>query len=144
MLLTPLRLVLVLQYLTNPSFMVLSTLVRRHDRSFVVHLLEPAINRCLCGGLCSLGVQYRYGRFWSSSDISSPTDVMNWLWLFTVVSNESSIGIYVGLLMFTLFVPNSLTRVSAYSTSCTQLSHYWQLCLQGSKHNWHVIYGTCL
>ena len=24
--------------------MVLSTLVRRHDRSFVVHLLEPAIN----------------------------------------------------------------------------------------------------
>ena len=26
--------------------MVLSTLVRRHDRSFVVHLLEPAINLC--------------------------------------------------------------------------------------------------
>ena len=25
--------------------MVLSSLVRRHDRSFVVHLLEPAINR---------------------------------------------------------------------------------------------------
>ena len=62
MLLTPLRLVLVLQYLTNPSFMVLSTLVRRHDRSFVVHLLEPAINLCLYD-LCNLGVQYRYGRF---------------------------------------------------------------------------------
>ena len=44
MLLTPLQLVLVLQYLTNPCFMVLSTLVRRHDRSFVIHLLEPAIN----------------------------------------------------------------------------------------------------
>ena len=44
MLLAPLRLVSVLQYLTNPSFMVLRTLVRRHDRSFVVHLLEPAIN----------------------------------------------------------------------------------------------------
>ena len=29
--------------------MVLSSLVRRHDRSFVVHLLEPAINRCLYG-----------------------------------------------------------------------------------------------
>ena len=31
MLLTPLWPVLVLQYLTNPSFMVLSTLVRRHE-----------------------------------------------------------------------------------------------------------------
>ena len=41
MLLTPLQLVLVLQYLTNPSFMV------RSDRSFVVHfvvhLLEPML-----------------------------------------------------------------------------------------------------
>ena len=42
MLLTPLRLVLALQYLTNPYFVVLSSLVRRHDKSFVVHLLEPA------------------------------------------------------------------------------------------------------
>ena len=42
--------------------MVLSTLVRKHDRSFVVHLLEPAINLCLYGDLCNLGVQYRYGR----------------------------------------------------------------------------------
>ena len=32
--LTPLRLVLVLQYLTNPFSTVLSSLVRRHDRSF--------------------------------------------------------------------------------------------------------------
>ena len=56
MLLTPLRLVLVLQYLTNPFFMVLSSLVRRRDRSFVVHLLEPAINRCLYGDLCNLVV----------------------------------------------------------------------------------------
>ena len=63
MLLTPLQLVLVLQYLTNPSLMILSTLVRRHDRSFVVHLLEPAIKLCLYGDLCNLGVQYRYGRF---------------------------------------------------------------------------------
>ena len=38
MLLTPLQLVLVLQYLTNPSFMVLSILVRRHERSFVVQV----------------------------------------------------------------------------------------------------------
>ena len=63
MLLTPLRLVLVLQYPTNRSFVVLSTLVRRHDRSFVVLLLEPAINLCLYGDLCNLGVQYRHGRF---------------------------------------------------------------------------------
>ena len=49
-LLTPLRLVLVLQYLTNPSFMVLCSLVRRHER---------------------------YGRFYPSSDISNPIDVMN-------------------------------------------------------------------
>ena len=63
MLLTPLWLVLMLQYLTNPTFMVLSTLVRRHDRSFVIHLLEPSINRCLSGDLCHLGAQYNYGRF---------------------------------------------------------------------------------
>ena len=37
--------------------MVLSSLVRRHDRSFVVHLLEPAINRCLYGDLCNLGIE---------------------------------------------------------------------------------------
>ena len=79
MLLTPLQLVLVLQYLTNPSFTVLSSLVRRHDRSFVVHLLEPPINRCLYGDLCNLGVQYRNGRFLSFSDISNPTDVINLL-----------------------------------------------------------------
>ena len=63
MLLTLLQLVLVLQYLTNLSFMVFSTLVRRHDRSFVVHLLEPVVNLCLYGDLWNLGVQYRYGRF---------------------------------------------------------------------------------
>ena len=51
MLLTPLQLVIVLQYLTNLSFMVLSVLVRRCDRSFVTHLLEPAINQCLYGDL---------------------------------------------------------------------------------------------
>ena len=77
MLLIPLRLVFMLQYLANPSFMVLSSLVRRHDRSFVIHLLEPATNWCLYGDLCNLGVWYRYGRFWPSSDISNPKDVMN-------------------------------------------------------------------
>ena len=43
MLLTPLRLVLVLLYLIGPSFTVVNTLVSRHDKAFVVHLLEPAI-----------------------------------------------------------------------------------------------------
>ena len=28
--------------------------------SFVIHVLEPAINRCLYGDLRNLGVQYRY------------------------------------------------------------------------------------
>ena len=46
---TPLRLALVLQYLTNPSFMVLSSLMTRHERSLVVHLLEPAFNWSLYG-----------------------------------------------------------------------------------------------
>ena len=62
-LLIPLWLVLVLQYLTNALFMVLRSLVRRHKRSFLVNLLEPAINLCLYGDLCNFGVQYRYGRF---------------------------------------------------------------------------------
>ena len=44
MLLTPLQLVLVLQYLVNPPFTVLSSPVRKHDRSFVLHLLEPTVN----------------------------------------------------------------------------------------------------
>ena len=45
MLLTPLRLVLVLQYLISSSFMLVNTLVSRHDKLFVVYLLEPAINQ---------------------------------------------------------------------------------------------------
>ena len=60
--LTPLRLVLVLQYLTNPSLMGLSSLVRRHDRSFVVHLLKPAINRSLYGA--------EYATWESSTDMA--------------------------------------------------------------------------
>ena len=112
MLLTPLWLVLVLQYLTNPSFMAHSTLVRRHDRPPAAHSLELDTNRCLCYDLRSLGVQYRYGRFWPSSDISSPTDATNRPPPPTTASNESSIWIYVGLLMFTLFIPNPPTRVS--------------------------------
>ena len=38
------------------SMMNVRTLVRRHDRSFIVHLLEPAINLCLYGDLCNLGI----------------------------------------------------------------------------------------
>ena len=59
MLFTPLRLVLVAQYLISPCLMVDSNFVRRHDKSLVVHLLEPAIKRCLKGILCSFGVHYR-------------------------------------------------------------------------------------
>ena len=38
---------------------------------------------------------------------SGATDVINWLWLFTIVSNESFIGIYAGLLLLTLFISNN-------------------------------------
>ena len=54
MLLMPCQLVLVLQCLTNLSFMVLSSLVRMHDRPFLVHLMESAISWCLYGDLCNL------------------------------------------------------------------------------------------
>ena len=49
MLLTPLRLVLVLQYLISPSFTIVNTLVSSHDKSFVVLLLELTIKRFLKG-----------------------------------------------------------------------------------------------
>ena len=138
MLLAPLRLVLILQYLTNPSIMVLSSLVRRHDRYFVIHLLEPAINRCLYGDLCKLEVQYRYGRFSSTSDISNPADVINWLWLFTIVSMSRLLVHMWGCLF-----PTPPLGCGC-STSSTQLSHCWPLCQQGQKHNWYVIYRRCL
>ena len=57
--------------------MVVNILVSRHDKSFVVHLLEPAIKRCLKGTLCNFGVHYKEGRFLSSLDISNPTDSIN-------------------------------------------------------------------
>ena len=52
-------LILVLQYMLNPFFMVVKILVSKHDSFFVVNLLEPAVKRCLNGVLCSLGVQYK-------------------------------------------------------------------------------------
>ena len=55
MLFTLLWLILVFQYLLNPSLMVVKVLVCIPDSSFVVHLLEPGMKRCLNGVLCSLG-----------------------------------------------------------------------------------------
>ena len=75
MLFTRLRLVLVAQHLISPSLTVDSNFVRRHDKSLVVHVLEPAIKGCLKGVLCSFGVRYRYGRFLFSSDISKSTEL---------------------------------------------------------------------
>ena len=72
---TPLQLVLVAQYLISPSLMVDSNFVTGHDKSLVVHLLEPVTKRCLKGFLCSFAVQYRYGRFLFSSHISKPTEL---------------------------------------------------------------------
>ena len=52
---------LVYVYLINTPFLFLKGvsyfLVSKHDSSFVVHLLEPAVKRCLNGVLCSFGVQ---------------------------------------------------------------------------------------
>ena len=53
MMFTPLRLVLFSQYLISPSIIVVNTLASRRDKSFVVHLLEPAIKGCLKGTLCN-------------------------------------------------------------------------------------------
>ena len=58
-LLTPIWLICMLQYLSIPVFMTVSILVKRLDNCFVVHLLKPAMKRCFTGDLCSLGVQYR-------------------------------------------------------------------------------------
>ena len=54
-LLTPVWLVLTLQYFSSPVFMTVSILVNKLDNSFVVHL--PAIKRCFTGDLCGMGVQ---------------------------------------------------------------------------------------
>ena len=42
-LLTPVWLLLILQYFSSPVFMTVSILVNKLDNSFVVNLLEPAI-----------------------------------------------------------------------------------------------------
>ena len=72
MLFTPSRLVLVAQYLISKSLMVDSNFARRHDKSLVVHVLGPAIKRCLKGVLCSFGVPYRYRRFFPPQTFSNP------------------------------------------------------------------------
>ena len=49
---------------------------KQHDKSFVVHLLKPAINQCLKGALFMFAVQYILGLS-PSSDISNPSDAIN-------------------------------------------------------------------
>ena len=145
MLLIPFRLVLVLQYLTNLSFMILSSLVRRHDRSFVVHLLEPAINRCRYGMVI-------YATWESSTDMTDfylPQTILIPLMWWTgcdfsrLFPMSHLLGYMLGYCCLHCLFP-ILWQGCQYNTSCTQLSHYWQLCLRGPKHNWHVIYGGCL
>ena len=76
MLVISLQLVLVLQYLMSTPSTVLSTLMSRHNKSFVVHLLKPAISLCLIVTLCTFEVHYISGRF-LSPDISYFTDAIN-------------------------------------------------------------------
>ena len=87
-LLTPVRLAFILQYVSSPVFMTVSILVNKLDNCFVVHLLEPAIKRCFTGDLCSLGVQYRYGNLLSLSDSSIPRDLMKVSWVLTMSSDD--------------------------------------------------------
>ena len=99
---TPLRLISVAQYRISPSLMVDSNVVRIHDKSLVVHLLEPAIKRCLKRVLCSFGVQYRYGWFLSSSGISKTTELTKLARVFKMSSNDSVHGIYVELVLLVI------------------------------------------
>ena len=112
MLFTSLLLVLVAQYLISPSLRVDSNLVRKHNKSLVVHLLDPAIKRCLKGVLCSFGVQHRYGRLFSSSDISEPAELNKLALVLKMSSNDSVQGIYVELVLLLVFIPNSFNEVS--------------------------------
>ena len=52
-LLTPVWLVFILQYVSSPVFMTVCILVNKLDNCFVVHLLELAMKRCFTGDLCS-------------------------------------------------------------------------------------------
>ena len=69
MLFTPLWLILVTQYFISQSLMVDSNFLRRHDKSLVVHLLEPAMKRCLnmnidkqLKNVCKFGIHKRTER----------------------------------------------------------------------------------
>ena len=73
-LLTPLRLALLARYLISPFLIVESDFVGRHDKSLVMHLPEPAINRCLEEVLCKFGIPNRYRKALSFSDICKPTE----------------------------------------------------------------------
>ena len=68
MLFTSLRLVIGAWYLISPSLMVDGNFVRKHDKSSVVHLLEPAIKRCLKGSYIVLE---------SSTDMEGSTNIHN-------------------------------------------------------------------
>ena len=69
MLFASLRLVLVAQYLSSPSLVVDSNLVRRHDKSSVVYLLEPAMKRCFAFTGASNKTMLKRGLMWFWSPV---------------------------------------------------------------------------
>ena len=53
-------------YFWRPCFICVSSFVRRKDRDLVEHLDKPAMNMCLYGFLCIVGIQYMYVKSSSS------------------------------------------------------------------------------
>ena len=60
------------------------------------HFDEPAMNLCLYGFLCILGIQYIYGKSSSSSLVSIPNEVRTDLGLSSISDAERSVRLYVG------------------------------------------------
>ena len=107
MLLTSLRLVLVSLYLISPSFTVVNTLVSRHEKSFVVHLLEPAIKQFWKGPYVILVSSTNKENFYLLQTFLIPLILQNLQGLFRISANESVDGIYVELgLILVVLIPN--------------------------------------
>ena len=66
------------------------------DRDLVEHLDEPAMNLCLYGFLCILGIQFMYDKSSTSSLVSIQNEVRTDLWLSSTSDADKSVRLYVG------------------------------------------------
>ena len=57
--------------------MTVSILVNKLDKCFAVHLLEPAMNRCFTGDLCSLGSNIVISGRHQTTEYQETDDVKN-------------------------------------------------------------------